>query len=385
MASADEIRRMLDDRIEPVLDELNPGWEKKGDTAYLTPKSKKDLGSFTVSLGGRSKMPRGCWHRFSQSIGGGSIELVSYLRNGRKDDYADAFSWARDFLGIETHQESPEEAAEREKRKAAQQKQREREAAQRAAEAAVEAEQKEQAVREIWRQTKPLIGSHGDGYLVARGLPPVQEWPWNPDKDLRFHPALYYPGVGRLPAIIGRIADPLDGSGMGIWRIYLDRDKPAKANVPNAKMGLGTAQGGAVRIGGVGPWIGIAEGIETALAAWVLWGFRRPVWAGLSTAGVSSFEPPMEVERISVFPDADMGMLERDGRISDPPGLAAAKKLQARMKQAGIRCDISETASLGDCLDLLNARNRIEQKTGNSSTSRESLGGKNHYREGAVI
>ncbi len=92
--TADEIRRQLDDRIESVLDALNPGWERKGDVAYLTPKTKKDLGSFTVSLGGSAKMPRGCWHRFSQSIGGGSVELVSYLRNGRKDDYKDAFGWA---------------------------------------------------------------------------------------------------------------------------------------------------------------------------------------------------------------------------------------------------------------------------------------------------
>jgi len=383
---ADEIRRMLDDRIESVLDALNPGWERRGDTAYLTPKSKKDLGSFTVSLGGRSKMPRGCWHRFSQSIGGGSVELVSYLRNGRKDDYADAFGWAKEHLGIEDRRETPEETAERERRKAELREQQEREAAQRKAEAAAEAAEKELTVKEIWRGTVGLKGSHGEAYLVERGLPPISEWPWNPDLDLRFHPSLFYGAGEQYPAIVGRVAEPFSGSGTGIWRIYLNRKEPRKADVPNAKLGLGPAGGGAVRLGGIGKRIGIAEGIESALAAWVLLGFKYPVWAGLSTSGVSSFEPPMEVEHVTVVPDSDRGMIDNQGRISDPPGMSAAKKLKARMDAAGIRCNVLEISALGDALDLLNTRKRHEQKTrGGAAAPNQSRGGTGSVGEGAVF
>jgi hypothetical protein len=148
----------------------------------------------------------------------------------------------------------------------------------------------------------------------------------------------------------------------------LDKEKAHKADVPNAKLGLGPASGGAVRLGGIGPKIGIAEGIESALAAWVLLGFRYPVWAGLSTSGVGSFEPPMEVEQIVVVPDSDRGLMDRQGRISDPPGIAAAKKLKVRMDKAGIRTTILQIPSLGDALDLLNTRRKHEQKNGSTTT-----------------
>ena len=113
---AQELRGKLEDSIERVLDSLSPGWVKKGNTAYLTPKGPKDLGSFTVSLADGGKMPRGCWHRFSQSIGGGSVELVSYLRSNRKDNYKDAFEWTRNFFGIRRSSESEESKQEREDR-----------------------------------------------------------------------------------------------------------------------------------------------------------------------------------------------------------------------------------------------------------------------------
>jgi hypothetical protein len=61
-------------------------------------------------------------------------------------------------------------------------------------------------------------------------------------------------------------------------------------------MGLGVARGGAVRIGGVGHTIGIAEGIETALAVRQLvneqTGITFPVWAALSANGMQSVEIP---------------------------------------------------------------------------------------------
>lgn len=382
--SAEDIRRMLDDRIEQVLDALNPGWARKGDTAYLTPKGPKDLGSFTVSLGGRSKMPRGCWHRFSQSIGGGSVELVSYIETGRKDAYRESFAWAKEFLGIEDRrQETPEEIAERERRKAAQREQQEREAAKRKAEAAAQAEQRKQSAAEVWKATKPLKGTLGEAYLVERGLPPIDEWPWNPDETLRFHPALdFEPNwkAGLFPAIVGKVADSF-GVGAAVWQIYLDKDRPHKADLsPSPKIGRGPAAGGAIRLGGIGSHIGVAEGIESALAYWVLEGYRRPVWACLSTSGMTSFEPPMVVERITICPDSDRGMIT-NGRICDPPGITAARGLQRRMREAGVRCDILDISTLGDALDLLQTRRKYEQKERNATAPNQSRCGADHHRE----
>lgn len=385
-ADADYIRRQLDDRIEQVLDALNPGWERRGDTAYLTPKSKKDLGSFTVSLGGRSKMPRGCWHRFSQSIGGGSVELVAYLETGRRDAYREAFKWAKAFLGIEDTREAPEAAAEREERRRREEEARKERARQAEAEKAQKDAKRTQSAAEAWKGTKPLGGSLGDAYLVERGIPPVSEWPWNPDGVLRFHPALDFEpnrDVGLFPAVVGKVSDQW-GESTGIWQIYIARGEPRKADLhPSPKIGRGPAAGGAVRLGGIGSWIGVAEGIESALAAWFLWDCKRPVWACLSTSGMSAFDPPMEIERITIFPDGDQGLVQGE-RILDPPGITAARKLQERMKKAGIRCDVSQMCVLGDALDLLRVKRKHEQKNRDASPLRERSGRADRHWEGAV-
>jgi hypothetical protein len=70
----------------------------------------------------------------------------------------------------------------------------------------------------------------------------------------------------------------------------------------NAKLGLGPAGGGAVRLGGIGKKIGLAEGVESALGAWNLIGRRYPVWAALSTSGLIGIEIPLGVEEVIDFP-----------------------------------------------------------------------------------
>lgn len=361
---AQEIRRMLEDRIEAVCDALAPGWKRRGNTGYLTPKSTKDLGSFTVSLRD-GRMPRGCWHRFSQGIGGGSVELVSYLVAGRKDDYKTAFSWARDFLGIRREELSEEERRARDERRAREAAEEDRRRAARAAEEEARREQRVETAADIWKQTIPLPGSHGDAYLQARGLPPCSGWPWDPKETIRFHPGLDYlsdgRSLGRFPAIVARVQDAF-GDGSAIWRVYLDKDEPRKAPVPNPKLGLGTAAGGAVRIGGIGKKIGIGEGLETCLAAWALENYRYPVWAGLSTSGVMSFEPPPEIERCNPFPDGDLARLDKTtGDVREPPGMHAAKTLRDRLVAAGIKSSINPMALHGDALDLLIAKRKHEE------------------------
>src|SRR5215207_11118604 len=65
----------------------------------------------------------------------------------------------------------------------------------------------------------------------------------------------------------------------------------------------GRWRGGAVRLAGYNKVLGIAEGIETALAAAAL--FELPCWAALSDSGLSSWTAPDEVSEVIIFGDND--------------------------------------------------------------------------------
>ncbi len=64
------------------------------------------------------------------------------------------------------------------------------------------------------------------------------------------------------------------------------------------------APGSAVRLFDAGSTLGIAEGIETALAAASLFGLPR-VWAAVNASQLAKWLPPVEATEIIVFGDAD--------------------------------------------------------------------------------
>lgn len=368
----DEIIKRLEDDLESIMKKYWPSYIVVGNKALMTPKvnpkskTKKPTSSFMVDIKGNK---RGQWYRFSAGFGGGAIQLLYYGEHGRiastKEDWAEAFQDAREFLGMAAQrQQSDESKADREARR----KKDEEDRAERAAKDAEEKAKKDAArtmnAAQVWDSAVRLAGTHGEAYLVARGLPPVDSWPWDCHDVLRFHPALNYEldwNAGRLPAVIGRVQDAF-GETIAIWQVYLHPTEPRKADLENAKLGRGPAAGGAVRIGGDGERIGVGEGMETALAVWVLEGFRKPVWATLSTSGMIAFEPPRKVKHVSIYPDGDKGMIHKQsGRILDPPGKHAADELCKRMKDIGIGCNINEMTTLGDGLDLLITRNQYEK------------------------
>ena len=72
---------------------------------------------------------------------------------------------------------------------------------------------------------------------------------------------------------------------------------------------LGSVTGGLVRLAPIGDdgHLGIAEGIETALAARMIFGI--PTWAALSADGLRRWLWPQDVKRVTIFADAgDAGM-----------------------------------------------------------------------------
>lgn len=160
--------------------------------------------------------------------------------------------------------------------------------------------------------------------------------------DLRFHPALRYTDtdgrdLGRFPAMLAMLRYP-DGKGASLHRTYLT-DAGEKAPVPQSKkiMSGKPLNTSAVRLGPVGRTLGIAEGIETALAASRR--FQMPVWAATNAGLLESWVPPTGVERVLIAGDNDAG--------ASWAGQAAAFNLAKRLARDGFEVDVQIPGSAG--------------------------------------
>jgi putative DNA primase/helicase len=130
-------------------------------------------------------------------------------------------------------------------------------------------------------------------YLAGRGLstfPAV----------LRGHRRLAYIDdgwfLGHFPAMLAPVLGPI-GELRSVHRTYL-------GDVPKRKKLLSSVgAGAAIRLLEPTDELGIAEGIETALAAYEL--FHVPTWATISTAIMESFVPPVGVRSLVIFGDHD--------------------------------------------------------------------------------
>ncbi len=202
--------------------------------------------------------------------------------------------------------------------------------------------QKLAKLRQVWTEASPLV--HGDeamAYLAGRGLA-LETSP----RALRLHPELpYYDAgqvIGRYPAILAQVVGP-DGDPKTIHRTYMHAGKKAPVESPKKLMPGKRSEGAAVRLSRVGWHLGIAEGIETALAASIL--FSVPTWSTISAHGIETFEPPDGVKRITIFADNDDSFT----------GQAAAYACACRLRKRGLEVDVKIPAEIGDWLDVLNS------------------------------
>lgn len=163
----------------------------------------------------------------------------------------------------------------------------------------------------------PPAGTAAETYLRGRGL----ALPDSP--DLLFHPDLAdFESRRGWPGMVAVVRDAAGEATGGIHRTYLLDDGSGKA--PPGKKMLGPVAGGTVRLApmpGDGR-IGVAEGIETALAAMALFGV--PTMAALSADGLRRWQWPEGTTHVTIFADAG------------PAGMQAAATLADRLNLADI-------------------------------------------------
>jgi len=162
-----------------------------------------------------------------------------------------------------------------------------------------------------------LAGSIAEVYLQSRGL-----------RDPGSHDLLFNPDLSDFetrrgwPGMVARIRNGAGEPTGGIHRAYLLDDGSGKA--PPGKKMLGPVAGGSVRLSSIGAdgHLGVAEGIETALAATTIFGI--PTWAALSADGLRRWQWPDGISCVTIFADAGEA------------GMQAAAVLADRLNVAGI-------------------------------------------------
>lgn len=202
------------------------------------------------------------------------------------------------------------------------------------------------ALRRVWHGARPLDGSDpASRYLRSRIGGIVHS------KALRVHLALPYRDdesgeLTRHPAMIAAV-QARNGEVVSIHRTYLTNEGgKAVVSKPKKLMEGKKVAGGAIRLRSATKRVGIAEGIETALAASAIFGL--PVWSTISSWGLETFEPPEGIEEVVVFSDNDISF------TGQAAAFACAKRLVLKFKvKATVRVPPEPGQDWNDVHDLL--------------------------------
>jgi putative DNA primase/helicase len=174
----------------------------------------------------------------------------------------------------------------------------------------------------LWQTSSPAFGTLAGEYLERRGIA------MPPPASLR-----YRADTATMVAAVQGIDDRVYAVQSLRLSIAADKIMP--------RITTGPLGGGAVRLGLAGHILGLAEGIETGLAAMQMTG--APVWASLGANRLHRVEVPSWVEEIHIFVD------------NDEPGRMAARRAGEAHVAAGREvCLRSPPDQCGDWNDFLN-------------------------------
>jgi putative DNA primase/helicase len=206
-------------------------------------------------------------------------------------------------------------------------------------------------IRDVWKATTDVRGSVAETYLAKRGI-----WTANQPTVLRAHPGLGYVHgkerkyYGKFPCLIAPVRN-IRNEIVSLHRIFLS-DEGDKAPVPDAKKMMSQCselQGSAIRLfPAKGDVLGVAEGIETALAVHAI--TRMPVWSCVSAVLLELVHIPANIKHVVIWAD-----LDKSGR-----GIQAAERLADRLEKEGLTveiylppCAIPDDSKGVDWLDVL--------------------------------
>lgn len=187
------------------------------------------------------------------------------------------------------------------------------------------------AMNSAWNSGQAITPSDPAGlYLASRGII-LEEYP----TSLRFAPRHRYQDDNKgepsfHPVMLAKVVGP-DGMPATIHRTYLDR-MGRKADVPTVRkiMKGAVPKGSAVRLASPAPIMGIAEGIETALSASIIW--RVPVWAAVNANMLMSWQPPDGVQEVIVFGDNDTSFTGQSAAFALAHRLVTVCKIPTRVE-----------------------------------------------------
>lgn len=257
--------------------------------------------------------PDGYW--FCRGCGYG--DGLKLLQLWRKEHFTETLAYLEHVLGLPTPEETPVKHTAKKGH----------------------GQSRQDKLQHLWDEAMPLDQLDATDpviqYLRSRGLP-------QKSLELRSHPSLDYwetlddgeKQCQQWPAMIARVTDD-EGNLVSLHRTYLSDDgKKAPVDAPK-KLFAGHADHGLVRLMPPGECLGFAEGIETALAAQVVW--KIPVWSAISVGGFQKItELPDCVKKVIIFGDNDKSFVGQAG------AWALAARLRRDFPQLGIRVEIPE-------------------------------------------
>ena len=249
------------------------------------------LGVPTTILNGKAQPCPWCGGKdrftFDDKAGNGSFICrhcgagsgIEFVKRHLGVDFKEAAKRVEGLIGV-THVRAPKEARGEEPQKA--------------------------AMRALWRRGHVLTGEDiASRYLIrTRGIelpkwPPALRW----IEDLAYYEDQKAKVRSYMPGMLANFRSPDDQTGI-LHRSYLQEPgKRAHVAKPTMMMPGRIPEGGAVRLGEPAETMGVAEGIETALSASIL--FQVSVWATCSANNMIKWRPPSQCRNVIIFGDLD--------------------------------------------------------------------------------
>lgn len=218
--------------------------------------------------------------------------------------------------------------------------------------AATRRERSDESLREamnyLWRSGVPIrSGDVAARYLEGRGIA-LSDYP----SALRLVERCRYQGGDEprwFPAIVAKVTGD-DGKPVTLHRTFLS-GAGGKADVPDPRrlMPGKITKGCAIRLAEPGATLGVAEGIETALSASIIWSV--PCWATVNAGMMLAWEPPPETREVIVFGDHDAGFAGQSAAY------ALAHRLAMRKDGPRVRVELPHDVGM-DWNDVLMAESR---------------------------